>query len=234
MIRFIVCWLLLSALALAEGGLPVWLDGRKLGAVEARQVSGEYQLPLLAVAQMLNLRISLNSHAGTASAQGREFPITMLNDAPFIAQSQVYPLFGVEVHQYADRIELYSPGYQPPAQAEWRGTGESVPMEVRRFEPFLENNRLVVKARVAPSRRFSSSSGRVRVLLRSADGTPYASFVSNSQRLNEDEEADLIVATWLSEGVSVNPDRSLSVKDYEFRGMPPTTRLLTVEASAEP
>lgn len=234
MIRFWLALTLLTALARADGGLPVVLDGHKLGAVEARQAGGEYQLPLLAVAQSLGLRVSLNMHSGTATMQGREFPITVLNDTAYIAQSQVYPLLGVEVHLLPDHVELCSPGYEAPAEATWRGTGEKVPMEVRRFEPALENDRLIVRARVAPSRRFSSSSGRVRVLLRLADGTPYASFVSPVQNLSEDQEADLVVATWLSEGVSVNSDRSLSVKDYEFRGMPPTTRLLTVEASAEP
>lgn len=234
MIRLLLGFLLLSSLAAAQAGLPVLLDGRKLGTVEARMANGEYQLPLLAVAQSLGLRVSLNKHAGTATMQGREFPVTYLNETAYLAQSQVYPLLGVEVHLEADRVELCRPGYERPAQSAWQGTGEKVPMEVRRFEPTFENDRLVVKARVGPSRRFASSTGRVRVLLRMADGTPYASFVSPLHSLSEDQEAELVVATWLSEGVSVNSDRSLSVKDYEFRGLPPTTRLLTIEASAEP
>lgn len=234
MIRFLLLMVLLSSLARAEGGLPVLLDGRKLGAVEASLLQGEYHLPLLAVAQSLGVRVSLNTHAGTATMQGREFPVVVVNGVAYVAQSQVYPLLGVEVHVERDRVELYTQAYRPPAQTEWRSTGDVVPMEVRRFEPLVENSYLVVRAHVAPSRRFSSSKGRVRVLLRSADGTPYASFVSPLQSLTEDQEADLVVPTWLSEGVSVNPDRSLSVKDYEFRGLPPTTRLLTVEASAEP
>lgn len=214
--------------------VPVSLDDRRLPGVEARMHQGEHYLPLVALAQALSQRISLNRHAGTAVMKGREFPIVMLGDVAYLAQSQVYPLLGVEVTLQSNGLELYTPGYERPPESAWRGTGEKAPLEVRRFDAQIEGERLVIRARVAPSRRFASASGRVRVLLRSADGSPYATFVSPPQTLGEDQEAELVVGTWLSSGVSVNPDRSLSVKDYEFRGMPPTTRLLTVEASAEP
>ncbi len=226
--------LMLLLMAPGNAQVPVSLDDRRLAGIEARMHQGELHLPLLALAQALSQRVSLNRHAGTAVMKGREFPIVMLADVAYLPQSQIYPLLGVEVTLQSGRLDLYTADYERPPESAWRGTGEKAPLEVRRFDAQIEGERLVVRARVGPARRFSSASGRVRVLLRQADGSPYATFVSAPQNLAEDQEAELVVGTWLSSGVSVNPDRSLSVKDYEFRGIPPTTRLLTVEASAEP
>ncbi|MEW6279352.1 MAG: hypothetical protein AB1758_12055 [Candidatus Eremiobacterota bacterium] len=213
--------LALLAQPLVVRAQPIFVDGRRLGAAEARVHQDELHVPLLPLAEALGVRVNLNRHTGTATLLGREVPMVLLDQVAYLPQSQLYGLFQLEVLAEVGRVDLCSPGYRPEVTVDTPSS-----FEVRSTRAVVEGAQLVVRARVTPGR------GRVRVLLRRPDGGLYASFVTSPGEFPE--ESDLVVPTWLSGDVSVRPDGTLQVRDYALKGEPPTTHFLLVEASTEP